>query len=72
MRYYEVKKDGVVMSVTRDKEKAIAYGEKIKPCEVQTIVTEDENLYRVIEFLEGYEGRLKKVEQYIKWLQEKE
>lgn len=72
MRYYEVKKDGVVMSVTREKEKAIAYGETIKPCEVVTIQTEDENLYRVIEFLEGYEGRLKKVEQYIKILKEKE
>lgn len=70
MRYYEVKKDGVVMSVTRDKEKAIAYGETIKPCQVQPVETEDENLYRVIEFLEGYEGRLKKVEKYVKWLQE--
>lgn len=72
MRYYEVKKDGVVMSVTRDKEKAIAYGETLKPCEVVQMETQDENLYRVIEFLEGYEGRLKKVEQYIKVLQEKE
>lgn len=50
------------MSVTRDKEKAKAYGETIKPCEIVTIETEDENLYRVIGFLEGYEGRLKSVE----------
>lgn len=59
MRYYEVKKDGVVMSVTRDKNKAIEYGETIKPCEVVTVETENENLYKVIEFFEGYERRLK-------------
>lgn len=74
--YYEVKKDGQVKYLATDKEKAVAFGEKIKPCEVQTIHTYNDNIYKVVHYFEDITSelmhRLAECEQYINELKKRE
>lgn len=74
--YYEVKKDGQVKYLATNKERAIAIGEKYKPCEVQIIHTYNDNIYKVVKFFEDITSellrRLDDCERYINELKEKE
>ena len=74
--YYEVKKDGKVKYLSTNSGNAIVVGDKMKPCEVQTIHTYNDNIYKVVKYFEDITSelmrRLAECEQYIEELKEKE